>query len=128
MHSRLLTARSIMSCLRCLLHSHLQVCAFGEALCSAYGDKYALACEHAHSCCILLAHVDRFKKDGAWHTWIDYPRFQELAASGEPFTSADYTAPTPSWAVYGAPEGGFDPEEERFKKVRNHPKAAAAAE
>lgn len=45
--------------------------------------EYGLACEHSHSCCILLARTDRFKRDGQWHTWIDYDRFQELAASGE---------------------------------------------
>jgi hypothetical protein len=29
--------------------------------------------------------------------------------SGKQFTTADYWAPTPSWAEYGAPEEGFDP-------------------
>lgn len=33
--------------------------------------------EHAHSCCTLLAQ-QKFKRGGKWHTWIDYPRFQEL--------------------------------------------------
>lgn len=56
------------------------------APCRAAGE-YALACEHAHSCCVLLARPDRFLKDGRWHTWIDYDRFQRLAASGQPFTS-----------------------------------------
>ncbi|KAL0801875.1 hypothetical protein Bca101_057051 [Brassica carinata] len=41
-------------------------------------------------------------------------------ASGEPFTSTDYMAETPSWAVYGAEEGGFDPEQLRYKKERHH--------
>lgn len=41
-------------------------------------------------------------------------------ASGRPFTSKDYMTPTPSWAVYGAEEGGFDPEQLRFKKERHH--------
>jgi len=107
---------------------HDEVCAFGEAICAAAGGRYALACEHAHSCCILLARVDRFRVGGAWHTWIDYPAFQRLVASGERFTAADYMAPTPSWAVYGAPEAGFDPVEERFKKTRNHPGASSDAE
>jgi tRNA wybutosine-synthesizing protein 1 len=31
---------------------------------------------------------------------------------------------TPSWAVYGAEEGGFDPEQSRFKKERRHRAAA----
>ena len=49
--------------------------------------EYGLACEHAHSCCILLARTDRFLLDGRWHTHIDYERFHELAAKGQPFTS-----------------------------------------
>lgn len=27
---------------------------------------------------------------------------------------------TPSWAVYGAEEGGFDPDQSRYKKERHH--------
>ena len=107
---------------------HEEVKAFGEALAAARGGEYGLACEHAHSCCILLARRDRFFRDGRWHTWINYTRFQELAAAGAPFASADYMLPTPEWGVYGAPEGGFDPEETRYKKVRRHkPKQPAAA-
>ena len=41
-------------------------------------------------------------------------------ASGEPFKSTDYMAPTPSWAVYGAAEGGFDPQHVRYRKERDH--------
>jgi tRNA wybutosine-synthesizing protein 1 len=76
--------------------------------------EYGLACEHEHSCSILIADKNKFLKDGQWHTWIDYDRFHDLIKSGQPFTSLDYTAPTPAWAVYGAPEKGFDPAETRF--------------
>jgi hypothetical protein len=38
-------------------------------------------------------------------------RFFELVESGAPFSTPDYMAPTPDWAVYGAPEAGFDPVE-----------------
>ena len=55
---------------------HADVCEFGEAICEARNGEYGLACEHAHSCCILLARKDRFWKDGRWHTWIDYDKFQ----------------------------------------------------
>ena len=55
---------------------HADVCEFGEAICKARDGEYGLACEHAHSCCILLARKDRFWKEGRWHTWIDYDRFQ----------------------------------------------------
>jgi tRNA wybutosine-synthesizing protein 1 len=33
-------------------------------------------------------------------------------------------AMTPSWNVYGADEGDFDPEQARFKKERRHGAAA----
>lgn len=83
------------------------------------GD-YGLACEHAHSCCVLLARRDRYFRDGAWHTWIDYEKFQDLVAAGKPFTAEDYVAQTPAWAVAGSEEAGFDPAETRFKKERRH--------
>lgn len=47
---------------------------------------------------------------------------QELAAANKPFVTTDYMLPTPKWAAYGAHEAGFDPQEIRFKKIRNHPK------
>ncbi len=49
-----------------------------------------------------------------WHV-------QALVASGKSFFTTDYMLPTPDWAVYGAEEAGFDPQEVRFKKIRNHP-------
>ncbi|KAL2504096.1 S-adenosyl-L-methionine-dependent tRNA 4-demethylwyosine synthase [Abeliophyllum distichum] len=60
------------------------------------------------------------KINGQWFTWIDYDKFHDLVTAGEPFSTKDYMAPTPSWAVYGAEEGGFDPEQSRFKKERHH--------
>ena len=30
-------------------------------------------------------------------------------ASGKPFTSLEYMAPTPDWAVFGSDEKGFNP-------------------
>ena len=60
---------------------HEDVRAFGVALCDAAGGAYGLACEHAHSCCILLARRDRFLVDARWHTWIDYERFQARLGS-----------------------------------------------
>ncbi|KAL1189408.1 S-adenosyl-L-methionine-dependent tRNA 4-demethylwyosine synthase [Cardamine amara subsp. amara] len=99
---------------------HADVKAFSEALALKSKGEYEVACEHAHSCCVLLGRTDKFKVNGKWFTWIDYEKFHDLVASGEPFTSSDYMAETPSWAVYGAEEGGFDPEQLRFKKERHH--------
>ncbi|XP_024536839.1 S-adenosyl-L-methionine-dependent tRNA 4-demethylwyosine synthase-like [Selaginella moellendorffii] len=99
---------------------HEDVREFSEALSAETRGEYELACEHVHSCCVLLANVSKFKADGQWHTWIDYDKFQELVTSGESFSSEDYMATTPAWAVYGAVEGGFDPTETRVRKERRH--------
>ncbi|CAH6718375.1 S-adenosyl-L-methionine-dependent tRNA 4-demethylwyosine synthase [[Candida] jaroonii] len=79
------------------------------------GLKYNIAAEHAHSCCILIAH-DKFKINGKWHTHIDYPKFFELIRSGKEFTDLDYVKETPEWAVWGAKEGGFNPVDTRFDR------------
>ncbi|XP_076816454.1 S-adenosyl-L-methionine-dependent tRNA 4-demethylwyosine synthase TYW1-like isoform X2 [Clavelina lepadiformis] len=83
-------------------------------------DGYEIACEHEHSNCVLLAQKKFKTKDGVWKTWIDYSRFHELfqryQATGELFTAEDYMAETPSWAVIGSKERGFDPEETRWRR------------
>ncbi|KAK9165539.1 hypothetical protein Scep_000730 [Stephania cephalantha] len=99
---------------------HSDVKSFSEALAMKSNGEYEVACEHVHSCCVLLAKVDKFKIDGQWFTWIDYEKFHDLVASGNPFSSKDYASPTPTWAVYGADEGGFDPKQSRYRKERHH--------
>lgn len=94
-----------------------EVCAFVVALNAALerrGLEYGIAAEHAHSCCILLA-SDRFRREGKWHTRIDYPKFFELLESGEKFKPEDYMGPeTPEWATWG--NGGFDPRDVRVDR------------
>jgi len=104
---------------------HEEVIQFGHALCAKVAelmgeDEYGLATEHAHSCCICIA-KKRFYINDQWHTWIDYDKFHQLVMAGDKFCAMDYLAPTPSWAVFGAPEGGFAPYEKRHK--RKGPKA-----
>lgn len=99
---------------------HEDVKAFAEALAAKSNGKYELACEHAHSCCVLLANTQKFKLRGCWYTWIDYEKFHELICAGNPFSSEDYMALTPEWAIYGSTEAGFDPDEVRVKKERRH--------
>ncbi len=105
-----------------------EVCAFVVALSNALNKRglmYGIAAEHAHSCCILLA-SDRFKKNGKWHTTIDYPKFFELLESGEKFTPEDYMgAETPEWATWG--QGGFDPRDVRVDR-KGKPKGPAVVE
>ena len=85
--------------------------------------EYEIACEHEHSCCMLIARK-QFKINGIWHTWIDYNKFMELYDSGRTdFTSLEYAAPTPAWATFNSEQRGFDPREQRFK--RNKPISAS---
>jgi len=94
--------------------------------------EYGLACEHKHSCSVLLARVDQFAVDDpvtgkrTWRTWIDYNKFHELAMrnSEDPaftFGVEEYTAKTPVWALFGAEEEGFDPTDKRHRKRTKHP-------
>ena len=92
---------------------HEEVLKFSLALCESIGGDYQVACEHKHSCSILIA-LTKYRVDGIWHTWIDYDKFADLALSGrEDFTPDEYWAATPEWAVYGAEERGFDPAQTR---------------
>ncbi|XP_034024452.1 S-adenosyl-L-methionine-dependent tRNA 4-demethylwyosine synthase TYW1 isoform X2 [Thalassophryne amazonica] len=99
---------------------HQEVVAFVQQLADML-PQYEIACEHEHSNCLLIAHT-KFKVDGEWWTWIDYDRFQELIQAHEDsggqqsFSSLDYIAKTPSWALFGAQEQGFDPADTRFQR------------
>jgi len=103
---------------------HTQVREYCAEIASRLGN-YGIASEHAHSNCVLIAHRDRFFKDGAWHTWIDFDKFTALYNSGEPFVTADYMMPTPQWAVYDPEnaDGGFDPAEKRVLSKKGKPEA-----
>lgn len=103
---------------------HEEVVKFSEDLCNVtpfLRENYELACEHEHSCCVLISHK-KFKVNGKWNTWIDYPKFHELVSSGKTFDATDYMAETPSWALKDSPERGFDPEETRFKRNKPYQK------
>lgn len=93
---------------------HEEVVEFAQQLVSRLPEnEYELACEHNHSNCTLLAST-KFKINNKWYTWIDYEKYFELIERQAEFTSLDYAAPTPSWALFGSEEGGFDPEHRRW--------------
>ena len=103
---------------------HFEVLRFCEKLCEYLAMDYEIACEHVHSCCVLIAKKE-LKVNGVWHTHIDYDKFFELLESGHGFSYVDYMAPTPSWAVTGAREQGFNPKETKFVKERHKSKSKA---
>ncbi|MES1920789.1 hypothetical protein MHBO_002425 [Bonamia ostreae] len=96
---------------------HIEVRHFAEKIVSRVKEDYAIACEHVHSCCVLIAKKS-FRIDGKWRTWIDYDKFLKLLEEGGKFEPEDYTAETPEWAVVGAAEEGFDPKEKRFYRKK----------
>lgn len=57
---------------------HSDVKSFSEALATKSQGEYEVACEHVHSCCVLLAKTDKFRVNGQWFTWIDYEKFHDL--------------------------------------------------
>jgi len=99
---------------------HEEVIFFVKQLADKLPD-YEISCEHEHSNCILISHK-KFFVSGKWHTWIDYAKFQQLykefknSDGSKTFTAMEYMSPTPSWAVFGSNERGFDPVETRFHR------------
>lgn len=114
------------------LPSHHDVREFAAGL-VAHLPGYGMACEHEHSCGMLLARKDRFFDPwGCWHTWIDYDRFADAAEAGEVLDAQEFAQRTPDWAVAsgthfvpGQRQLGFDPEESR--RYRKRPPHAAQA-
>ena len=102
---------------------HEEVVYFVEELAKRI-PNYEISCEHEHSNCVLLTNK-KFKINEKWHTWIDYAKFHELVkqyndSNGEKaFVSTDYMALTPTWALYGSKERGFDPAETRFHRNKS---------
>lgn len=97
---------------------HQEVVDFGSQLLTHLADdSYELACEHSHSNCVLIANT-KFKINNKWHTWIDYEKYFELirvqADTKQEFSSLDYAAESPSWAIFGSEEEGFDPDHIRW--------------
>ena len=74
---------------------------------------------------------DKNTGEKKWHTWIDYPKYHACwrkwkdSNGAYTFTTYDYMAETPSWAVYGCAERGMDPLENRWYHNRTVRRAQA---
>eukprot|EP00747_Dinoflagellata_sp_TGD_P030663 gnl/TRDRNA2_/TRDRNA2_134787_c0_seq3.p1 gnl/TRDRNA2_/TRDRNA2_134787_c0~~gnl/TRDRNA2_/TRDRNA2_134787_c0_seq3.p1 ORF type:complete len:182 (+),score=36.49 gnl/TRDRNA2_/TRDRNA2_134787_c0_seq3:55-600(+) len=99
--------------------THREVKQFAESLASLLPD-YGLACEHEHSVSVLLA-SKRFLVNADWRTWIDFEHFADVWDQPGSLEAADYTAPTPEWALYGSEAEGFAPAELRKRRARARP-------
>ncbi|CAK0820896.1 unnamed protein product [Prorocentrum cordatum] len=79
--------------------SHADVRSFARGLASRL-PGYGLACEHEHSCAVLLAHRARFcGPGGRWRTWIDFDRFADASAEGRQLDVEEFALETPDWAL-----------------------------
>lgn len=78
---------------------HEEVVEFSKELAKLLPD-YEIVSEHIGSRVIMFA-KKKFKIDGRWHTWIDFPKYHELVMSGKEFGSLDYVKPTPKVGLSG---------------------------
>ncbi|MFH1133093.1 MAG: 4-demethylwyosine synthase TYW1 [Nanoarchaeota archaeon] len=73
--------------------THEEVKAFVKQLSLLLPDWEA-ADDHVPSRVVMLA-KKTFKKQGIWHTWIDFGKWHDRAISVEPFSSEEYSRKTP---------------------------------
>ncbi len=67
---------------------------------------YEIVTDHPQSCVVMLA-KKTFKKDGKWHTWIDFEKYHELVTSGVEFSAEDYLKITPRPGLSGKKSSDF---------------------
>lgn len=98
---------------------HEEIVIFCKALVQFLPD-WEIVSEHIPSRVVMFA-KKKLKIDGVWHTWIDFPKYQELATSGAEFTTMDYLKKTPQVGLSG--KGTIDsiPEKARKKFLENNP-------
>ncbi|HIH37435.1 4-demethylwyosine synthase TYW1 [Candidatus Woesearchaeota archaeon] len=73
--------------------THKEVISFSKELLE-HLPWYDYVTDHVPSRVCLLA-KKTLKRNGKWHTWIDFPRYQELALAGKEFLTEDYLKQTP---------------------------------
>ncbi|MEK6899962.1 MAG: hypothetical protein AABX05_02450, partial [Nanoarchaeota archaeon] len=104
---------------------HEEVVVFSKELVKYLSD-YEIVSEHIPSRVVMFA-KKKYKVDGGWHTWIDFPKFdglyKEFIQNGKEFTSEDYRQKTPQVGLSG--KGTLDdmPEEKRKRYLQEHPEA-----
>ena len=81
--------------------------------------EYDIVTDHVPSRVVMCA-KKKFFRNGKWHTWIDFPKFTELALSGKEFTTDDYLkiTPAPGLSGKGTLERRKEWEEKLKKKVQ----------
>lgn len=78
---------------------HEEVVEFSKRLLEFLPD-YEIVSEHIPSRVVMLA-KKKFKVDGIWKTWIDFPKWHSLINSGLQFDVLDYVKKTPQTGLSG---------------------------
>lgn len=99
---------------------HEEIIAFTKEI-LAHLPGYALVAEHIPSRVVMVA-KNAYKRTtdgkGTWHTWIDFPRYKELALSGKGFSADDYLKETPAASVGISGRGSPTKEESVIQRAR----------
>ncbi len=98
---------------------HEEIVALAKQL-VPYLPEYEIVSEHIPSRVVMLAKKS-YKKDGKWHTWIDFHKWQELATSGKSFSAEDYSIKTPQVGLSGKGTLSGMPSEVRERYLKEHP-------
>ncbi len=94
---------------------HEEIVSFCQQLMPFLPD-YEIVSEHIPSRVVMMA-KKKFKRNGTWHTWIDFEKFHELAIAGREFTTDDYLVRTPQVGLSGKGTMERIPQERR-ERVR----------
>ena len=78
---------------------HEEVVAFTQELVK-YLPDYEICSEHLSSRVVMVA-KKKFKIEGVWNTWIDFPKFHEMVNKGEPIRTNAFLKKTPSTGLSG---------------------------
>jgi tRNA wybutosine-synthesizing protein 1 len=78
---------------------HEDVVSFSKAMLK-YIPEYDIVSEHIPSRVVMLA-KKKFKIDGIWKTWIDFPKFHKLSNEGKEINAMDYSIKTPKTGLSG---------------------------
>jgi len=78
---------------------HEEIVEFSKELLKLLPD-HEIVSEHVPSRVVMFAKKE-YKKDGVWHTWIDFKKFNELFENNEAPISLNYCVKTPKVGLSG---------------------------
>ena len=99
---------------------HEEVVAFSKELVN-YLPDYEICAEHIPSRVVMIA-KKKFKRNGEWYTWIDFPKFHELIDRGVEVRTEDFLKKTPNPGLSG--KGTIDyrkPDHEDVQYIKQIP-------